>query len=276
MSVETKVKQLHELPKVKARKEVQTIKKELKEHYTTDASLKKAYSEYRGELRKLAKSHYLIPLFKLTKFQLERLNKEYKKELRKRHSNIHTITKYKEYIKYAEDIAINSASYVTRLLGLCALTGRRPAELMKTAHFRKVKDDSYKAYFTGQLKTKNAKKEEYIIPLLTNYDLVQESLESIRPHFNDVDTTKQAIARVSTRITLHMGKMRFKEFLKPKLQSRDLRKAYSAIAYFLVKEEITQTPEAYTAQILGHSDDDLTTALSYRDYIVKDNGVHYL
>jgi hypothetical protein len=156
-------------------------------------------------------------------------------------------------------------------LGLCALTGRRVAEIGCTAEFKYI--DKQVLEFVGQLKTKErAELAPYQIPVLFNAAKLMQALAKIReikkqfidkPELFHNATSKDLSARV---------KKYFSGLFEGEPKVKDLRAIYALISFtnfsqIAANKRIDR--DVYFSNILGHSKDDITTCGSYVDFFVN-------
>lgn len=242
--------------------------KYLREVYTTGNSLKTALTTYRNALRDIVDDHVALGYMKLSKDESLKLKLEYNKLISDRQRNIRAIDNVDEYLLFAESL-LASTSYVTQLLGLAALTGRRTSELLCTAEFEPI--DDFSVMFKGQLKSKGrGDVKPYPIPLLAPASVVipaLERLQSGRPELKGNPTL--AKNRTGKPISQKMKKL-FPKFLGDNPQGRDLRRAYGAIAFHMSDRENEITKQKFISDVLGHGVDDNLTGGSYMDFIVVD------
>ena len=165
---------------------------------------------------------------------------------------------------------LDSASYLKRILGLTALTGRRTAEIAMSATFEQI--DDYHVLFTGQKKTGDRDDvEPYSIPLLCDSKKAIDVLASIRrdkPEFQSME-----YSRVHNRLSSELSKIVKSEYAgvavinsEPSdLSAKSLRAIYAEICFYFHRNLEGGKP-LYFAEILGHSEHDISTALSYDDF----------
>ena len=167
---------------------------------------------------------------------------------------------------------LDAVSVYDRIIGLCALTGRRPAEIATSAVLSPVDNDERKAIFTGQLKVKDRiDVAPYNIPLLYDYEPIAKTLNSIReakPQFvgNPLLFNGIASSELSSRVKKH-----FSGLIEGTIKLKNLRAIYALLAFDLMKKQITDgyitvSMNSYFSKILGHSEDDVVTCGSYIDF----------
>ena len=163
---------------------------------------------------------------------------------------------------------LDAGSYLARILGLCAMTGRRTVEIACTARFEKTGPDE--VCFSGQAKTRGRNPiGPYRIPTLVPADRVLECLGTIRADKPDLVENPEIFHSRCAK-DLHVRARVFSEvFNVGNAKPKDLRPAYAEIAWLLFDERRTGK-QLYFSRILGHSSDDIATASSYDDFIIAD------
>lgn len=171
------------------------------------------------------------------------------------------------FIEIGEQL-LDAGSYLGRILGICALTGRRTVEVACTAVFEKT--GSNEVLFTGQAKARNREDvAAYRIPTLTEADRVIETLRTIRKDKPELAEDPEIFHSRCAK-DLHQRARVFTEVYNTgAAKPKDLRPTYAEIAWLLFDERKTGKP-LYFSTILGHGSQDLMTALSYDDFIVTD------
>jgi hypothetical protein len=153
------------------------------------------------------------------------------------------------------------------IAALCALTGRRPAEIGLTAQFVPVPGNRHEAVFTGQLKTRDEERAEasYVIPILGDRDLIIEGMEMMRTKVDQNIDTKAFNAKYGKEIGIQ-SKRAFKDAEGEPIKPADLREAYAAVAFYqFAPKRVTEIQ--YKCDILGHKFMDVT--LDYLGFNVE-------
>jgi len=180
------------------------------------------------------------------------------------------------YLNMALKLMQSKKSYIRVAIGLCASTGRRPSEILTTAEFSKTGE--YNAIFKGQLKTKGSgnARDNYEIPLLLPADDVIEALAVLRDKrdFSTLPvpaskTLAQVVNSKTAKSQSEAVKMYFDTFI-PSPKTYNLRAIYALLCGRKHRPK-TMTEQAYIASILGHSENDSTTASSYLDFYYKED-----
>lgn len=165
---------------------------------------------------------------------------------------------------------LDSNSYQDKILGLCALTGRRTAEIACTAQLNLIPDDDYTVMFTGQLKTKNrGVLPAFEIPVLCNSTKLINALHAVReakPMF--MDNMPRFHNAASSDVNKKCKKLFFNVSDAP-ISPKDLRSIYAEISY-LYLDDVTIAKPKYFSLILGHGEEDNSTALSYLDFYIPE------
>ena len=173
------------------------------------------------------------------------------------------------YIQTAVDL-LTAQSYQLRVLALCALTGRRAAEIGCTAKFEAIKDDTLNVLFTGQLKTKGrGELDAFKIPVFTDSDKIIKTIQTIRaekPHFiNETEKFHNTASKELNR----QCKKQFSFVTNSEIKVKDLRSIYGELAY-MFNDDPTIAKQKYMSQVLGHAADDNATGTSYIDFYIAD------
>lgn len=244
------------------------------------ASLKRYFTMYRNYLKSKIQpsqkigSNSLLDLL-LSKFALNVEQQQIFKsnhvlEISNAQKNLRKIYDAQKFI----DIGVNLLSAISvydRILGLCALTGRRPAEIGCTAILEPMVDKCF-ALFEGQLKVKDrCNIQPYVIPLLGEYEAINKALQSIRdqkPQFIDEPLLFNGVASKELGIR---AKKHFKDIVEGNIQVKNLRAIYATIAYDNYCKSssagyITVSMNSYFSKILGHGENDVVTCGSYIDF----------
>lgn len=245
-------------------------------------SLKTTLSNYKSYLKdhfhnkKVSKRNvgqFLCEVLKLTEEQSYGYNIQYLKKVKLKNTQRRKIYDSDLYLNKAKSL-LSAISVYDRILGLCALTGRRSAEIGCSAIFKETADEGF-IEFDGQLKTKGKKKvKPYKIPVLANfYDLNNTliSIREVKPFFinNPRKFNKIASKDLGMRARKH-----FSDFIEGHVQVKDLRAIYAAITYdnYLKSSKdgySDMSDSAFFAKYLGHSEDDLHTCTTYKEFCVK-------
>lgn len=181
------------------------------------------------------------------------------------------------YINAALSLINSDSGYMKLAMGLCALTGRRPGEILVTAKFEKAGDNS--VIFHGQLKTKESDnaRDGYEIPVLAQADMVINALGRLRgmKDFTGIPVLagKTLGQAVNARTAKEQGicvRANFEGILGiEKMKPYDMRAVYALICKTRYKPA-TVSDQAYMAGILGHAENDTATAASYLDFYIAD------
>jgi hypothetical protein len=264
------------LSKLKTKKEklihIQNEVDRLNKSTTSIGSLKKYFTKYRNMFRaKYASNQALTTLllqhFKLTTEQQSNFKKTSISEIYASHHNLRKIIDQDQYIDIANTL-IRSQSLYDLILGLSACTGRRVAEIACTAKF-KATGNQRTVKFYGQLKTgKDHVDKGYEIPLLTDYSTVIRTIETLR---KNRPQWLNETAKFNASTSKELGKkarIKFAGTVEEKVRVKDLRAIYAELAFLRCNTNQKITKNAYFAQILGHSEEDLNTCNSYMDFYI--------
>jgi hypothetical protein len=245
------------------------------------ASLKRYLTMYRNYLKEKIDSKKLVekkPLLNLL-LSILKLNSKQQSESRKEHDievsqgqkNLREIYDVRKYIDVSIGL-LSAVSVYDRIIGLCALTGRRAAEIGTSAILTPINGNNRLAKFEGQLKMKDRKNQKtYEIPILYDFKIINDVLLSIRkekPRFIDKPLlfNNTASSKISVKVKKH-----YDGILEGEIQAKNLRSIYALLSYKLESKKYKndETPfsmNAYFSEILGHGDDDVITSCSYVDF----------
>lgn len=225
----------------------------------------------------LKKHPYQIYL-KLPAELVKQRKETYRAAVMDENKNLKPVYDMAGYISKARQLLNDERSYMKIAMGLCALTGRRPAEILISAQFKKAGKDA--VIFSGQLKTKDSEqaRDNYEIPVLAPADEIIEALASLREKRDfsglPVPVHKTLAQVVNARTAKQQGetvRAAFGAFIPDGLKAYALRAVYALICSETLRPE-TMTVQAYMAEILGHSENDSATAASYLDFYIHGKG----
>jgi len=157
---------------------------------------------------------------------------------------------------------LDSDSYLCQLSAVLLLTGRRTVEVCKGGVFVNVSNKDY-IRFRGLAKKRTEEKQRFIKIFLLggNIKKIQRITKEMQLRF--ADKTEQQINR-----TLASNLKRTIKKYFPKLDNysaHELRKLYAAK---IKKDNPLSNANLLLSQVLGHSKNDATTALSYEKYVI--------
>ena len=170
------------------------------------------------------------------------------------------------FISLGESL-LTANSYYERILGLCALTGRRGIEIATSAIFERI--DANSVLFTGQAKTRGRPAAPYAIPTLTNSIRVIDALATIRDDCPELVLKPELFHNRTSRELGRRSRVFSRCFSNNDARPKDLRAAYAEICW-LVMDERETGKALYLSRVLGHGDNDLLTAQSYDDFTITD------
>jgi hypothetical protein len=279
------IRKYHTVKEVTSRANIEA--KYLNEVCGTTASLKRYLTMYRNYLKdKIRPSTFVEkqPLLDLL-LSILTLNNKQQKEFKKAHQveisqgqrNLRKIYDVEKYIAVSIGL-LSAVSVYDRIIGLCALTGRRPAEIATSAILSPVGTNERLAIFSGQLKTKDRLEIiPYAIPLLHNYAPIAKTLASIReakPQFIGKPLLFNGTAsnELGARVKKH-----FSGLIEGEIQLKNLRAVYALLSFDLVSKKatdryVTVSINSYFSKVLGHSEDDVVTCGSYIDFCLPREG----
>lgn len=237
------------------------------------SSLRRALTNYQNAVKKSKLSDEQKAIIKkklVTSFEERELLK--KAEVMQVSNDMRNLKPIYEIDKYI-DVAITlltESSYLAQATGLCALTGRRAAEIGATGKFELIEGDTTHVLFSGQLKTKNRVDiAPYVIPVLCDAEKIVSTLNAIREKKPDFINNPEKFHDAASK-ELNRRVKRFFPFVSDTpLAIKDLRSIYGELN-FMFKDNRTIAKSKYISSILGHTEDDITTGQSYLDFYVCD------
>jgi hypothetical protein len=263
------------------KKKIKTEKEYLEAEYNTVASLKNGFTAYRNYLkanvaadRAIGKKpllNLLLEQFRLNEEQQAIFNSNKRNDIKHNKSELRAIYNVDNYLSAANKL-LNSEYFLDNVIALCALTGRRAAEIGATAQFKYI--DNNNVEFTGQLKTKTRENvQPYNIPVLSDGNKIIEVLKTVRelrPRYIDKpELFHSAISKdLSIKIKKHLGGL-----FEGVPRIKDLRAIYALICFtefhkIPINKKIDR--DVYFSRILGHSENDITTCGSYVDFYISE------
>ena len=157
---------------------------------------------------------------------------------------------------------LKSNSYIALALGLSLLTGRRITEVLKTAKLTPLTPETMQ--FAGQLKTKGAEKsrDNYPIPVLADSAEIADALARLRRAKDFSQHSEASINSLTSKETGIQCRRYFGAII-PDVKPKDLRALYAQICWDTFGQSSPKLQLGYFAEILGHSEQDNVTAVSY-------------
>lgn len=252
------------------------------EHHKVSTILKTDINLYKNAIQERFGMHPVLLLFKLEPKIRREINSQYSQRVKNREGE-RALYNVDKYIKTAENL-LSSSKYIEIALGLCAMTGRRPGEILATANF--TLSDELDIYFedqgvislnqgvkfSGQMKTKGSQyaRDNYIIPTLCSPKKVIDALHRLR-ELKDFSgkTPKQVDSSTSKQMGVG-AKRNFAEYFEGNVKPYDLRHAYAVITASRYCDNPNQW-DKFLSSVLGHSDKDMSTMMSYKTLKIVDN-----
>jgi len=249
----------------------------LLQHYSL-STVFRLVTDYRNILKETNGNSPALSFFKMPSYIYGERRSNYAKQVKQNNRELRPFYNESEYIQRAVAL-LNTKSYINVAMGLCAVTGRRPSEILLTAEFKKAGD--YAVIFSGQLKTKDSEnaRDNYYMPTLIEADTVIDALNRLRTlrDFSDIKTkpgqTKaQAVNSKTAKSQGECVKRYFAKFIpefkresgkEEQPKPYNLRQVYVLIAInHFCPSDTDET--VFASDILGHARDDLATAHSYK------------
>lgn len=243
------------------------------------SSVSSLLTRYKTVLAEMGyRDHPYTLYFKMPNDLQRELKSEYQGRVTAENRSLRAFWNHEQYLMVAQNLMKDARSYMKIAMGLCAVTGRRPGEILATAKFEKTSHDRI-IKFSGQLKTKGSDqgRDNYEIPVLCDADEIVDALARLRDKKDLSTIPVQPGKTLGQAVNLRTSKQQnetvrqyFSQYFEGKITAYSLRPAYALIAADRYKPE-TITGRAYFAEILGHSEDDTATAASYEDFYLKKN-----
>jgi hypothetical protein len=174
---------------------------------------------------------------------------------------------------------LSASKPLLRAVGIQLLTGRRNIELFRTFGSTPARKHSplfdtcegYTLFFAGQAKTRNASSARlgpYEIPVLAEPAMLLKAIRMMQRDYPIPESldSKQIDSKIASTLGQNV-RDHFRDDKGGLLTPKDLRAIYATIAY-----EYYAPPgygvNAYFSHILGHSEGDFQTAMSYGGFYV--------
>ena len=216
-------------------------------------------------------SSLIYNALKISKSAQKGIQKNYDKTISKGQKNLIIVKDIDKMIQLAIDL-LDSDKYQYIASALCFLTGRRATEIMKTAKFTNSKNSKNVMYFEGQLKTKEIKKKYEIYVLGGAKNECKKALKKLRSMVDTKNLTNFQVSRKTETMINDAVNVFFSGFVGAKdidkCSAHDLRAIYATYCADNFKEK-HQATNSFLSQILGHEEDDVNTANSYRKYYLS-------
>ncbi len=228
-------------------------------------ALKKRYSavETLSDGRENPK-HYAFELMKLNQDEAKKRVEKTRKNVGTRSSNRVTFD-LQEHINLCNNL-LNDDDVQNLALGIMAVTGRRPIEVLKTASFEMASKNQL--IFSGQTKTREGEntRDNYIIPCLVNADIVVSALEKLRrilplKGIDHRQVNNKLSSNLNKKIKNIYSKLELNKHIR--MTCKGLRSMYAGACFELFNHDNSKSFSRYVGEILGHSEDDQTTSQSY-------------
>lgn len=218
---------------------------------------------------------------------IEALNRDYTRTVKSRAENLILVQNAEEMVAAFVEW-LGSTDIRQKALGVMGLTGRRFIEVVRDGEFAPVVEQGpkgrvrmkYVVEFSGQAKTRGAEGsksgETYRIPVVPHgrvdtVPMVLQAMAEIRQstlgkrwaEFDYQDLNSGESGRFNGQLRGSLAAIEgMTEELLGKLSVKWLRALYAELAYARFGS-LRRTKSAFFAQVLGHSEDDLKTSLSY-------------
>lgn len=224
--------------------------------------LRTIYTEYRSGLSDIT---YLKSIFKIKESEQNKIQNDYSKKLSKQHKELIRIKNVEGLVSTALQL-LESDNLISVVLGLCLLTGRRSTEILKTAKFTNHKKSNNMLMFSGQLKKRDSADTYGFYTLGNSAKSCKIALKKVRSMVDLKNVSNNDVSIKYEKQLLMKCTLLFGDYLG-RCSAHDLRKAYATICQSTYKPN-NQSVNYFLSQILGHNEDDISTANSYQKYFI--------
>ncbi|MEU5196134.1 protelomerase family protein [Streptomyces scabiei] len=238
---------------------------------TTNRSL---ITEYRKIIKsELGENAPVLDTFKYSAARVTEYRQHQQEQREERHHNQRPLNA-EEHIERAVALLNYNLrvrwSNAAAIAAVIALTGRRPYEAGCVSSFAADPDDATRIIFAGQTKTREAERAitPYSIPVLAERDLALEAVARIRENVDPTLDNKTYSQRFGKEVGI-AAKRTFSDMDNAPITPRELREAYSAVAYRKFASRKISEVQFYN-EVLGHRGTDLNTSLFYFAFYVVD------
>lgn len=226
-----------------------------------------------------------LDVVKIPTATTEAINAAYTSKIAFDNRNLIKIERWRDLVAIAAG-KLNSNEPLSVIAALALLTGRRSYELVCSARFmsRVTQGErggrvlhKFEVEFSGQAKTRGRAGtqfgETYPIQVLAPARAIIDAHDRFRTSMIGMEMGGATNPEFSAAYTAKLNEVVRRDYghLWPDapLSIKCFRPLYAEIAFKMIKPK-GMSKNAYFATILGHSADDLTTALSYFDYYLED------
>lgn len=241
-----------------------------------------------NEKRRTRVEEALMDIIRIDKEILTKLQEDYQSKVKAGNSDLIVVPKWEWVVKMAREL-MKSEDMELRAIGLMLVTGRRFREILQTAEFEPVVEETKRGdirhrwllNFSGQLKTKGGEGtmhgKTFPIPVLAPAKEVLKSFEGLRASpagrvwANAPERQLSTTENPKFNRTVQASSIAKHWPAKAPLTLKELRAIYAEIAYVNFAPRTTRAP--YYARVLGHGEEDLTTALSYMKYMLSEDAL---
>lgn len=235
------------------------------------SSAKSALSEYRAHLKEVGLDDTILASERcggvVPNELYDGLRKAYNEKLWKTHGKLRPLRMESLLHATANCLANKEAPWGMIMVGVMAATGRRGTEILSSGEFFANSPDIPAGFlrFKGQAKTRMAdgtRQDSYLIPVIgTTPGRVIQAIIHIR-----AQTKETSIDKIQAQLASFTRTCFGTDSVGTELKPSDLRAAYAAVCYLAYGKSEGMSPTRYYAQILGHKEGDMKTALSYMEF----------
>lgn len=230
----------------------------------------------------------LMEILRIDPAILTKLHEDYQGRVKAGNANLTVMAEW-EWLMKTFRMMLKSDDMIARALAIMALTGRRFEEVLRAGQFEEAVDRNntgavrhrYLVEFSGQLKTKGGSNtmagKTYRIPTLAPAGEIIAAFKGLRASPQGKVWANAQKRQLNTNFNPEFNRYLLscpvsKYWAKgAPLTMKELRALYAEVAYVSFSPRTTRAP--YYARILGHGEEDLTTALSYMRYMLSSDAL---
>jgi len=220
--------------------------------YDSD-SLIKYVSNYRHALiKKFGKACSAVPFFTAGRLVRSR-NVKYETKIDDADPRRFPKEDIESLITLAKE-CLTDTNYAKRTLGVMALTGRRPIEILQKGRFEDCGKEGWVTFF-GQAKSSMTDEDGFEIPVLGGLGAseLMAVVNSIRTQKNFEGKTAEQVHDTTSKWLGETSKRTFTNLLGKEVKPYDLRGLWCAVQNFLVRPKTNMNPMNFYKVMLGHS-----------------------
>lgn len=230
----------------------------------------------------------LMEILRIDPEILSKLHQDYQAKVKETNRDLVLVPEWEWIVTMLKHMLVHKDMEL-RVIGLMGLTGRRFREILQSGDFEPVISETDRGMvrqrwlltFKGQLKTKGGPNtmsgRGFVIPVLEEADKVLKAFRELRASPKGREWMNAPEGVLKSTLNNAFNKALTDSPIakvwpdKAPLSLKELRGLYAEIAYVNFGPRTTRGP--YFSRILGHSEEDETTALSYMRYSLNTRGL---